>query len=138
MAKKTQWLDRALFYGVHFTLCTTREGFVEAHKHLTGGNKPEPGYHWPAIREACVHTFEREPASGDIPAQVVCVNAEDVSDPLLICSVIAREAVHIKQEIMRTIGEDSPSKEFEAYVVQNLMRALLEEFVSQEIGRAHV
>lgn len=47
--------------------------------------------------------------------------------------LLAHECVHIKQFVMKLIGEDKPSDEFEAYFVQDLVADLVEDlFESQE------
>lgn len=47
--------------------------------------------------------------------------------------LLAHECVHIKQFVMKSIGEDKPSDEFEAYFVQDIVTDLVEDyFESQE------
>lgn len=43
--------------------------------------------------------------------------------------LLAHECVHIKQFVMKNIGEDKPSDEFEAYFVQDIVTDLVEDYL---------
>lgn len=44
-------------------------------------------------------------------------------------ALIVHECTHIKQQIMDDIREDNPSKEFEAYTLQDLSVHMIDEFL---------
>lgn len=48
-----------------------------------------------------------------------------------VFGLLAHEAVHIWQEIRSHLGEQSPSKEFEAYSVQKICQELFSEYMRQ-------
>lgn len=43
--------------------------------------------------------------------------------------LLVHECVHIKQFVMKSIGEDKPSDEFEAYFVQDIVTDLVEDYL---------
>ena len=49
----------------------------------------------------------------------------------LIYALLVHEAVHIWQEIKKLIGEEHPSKEFEAYSMQAITQELFVEYQRQ-------
>jgi hypothetical protein len=131
---KPKWLDRSIVYGVYYTLCTTREMFEREVKRMTGypPASKDPNY-WCMPGMACVHTLEQK--NSPMPACVVCIDAAAHAErPIAAVSKLVHEATHIKQRIMEVIGEDSPSKEFEAYTMQNLTDELLAEYKRQVFG----
>lgn len=54
--------------------------------------------------------------------------------PIDTVAVLAHEAVHVKQGWMALISEHEPSDEFEAYVVQAIMKTLLEQYKPNKRG----
>jgi len=52
----------------------------------------------------------------------------DKLDGIEIAAFLAHEAVHVKQRIMIHLYEREPSKEFEAYCVQNIFSSLMEQY----------
>jgi len=45
--------------------------------------------------------------------------------------MLAHEAVHVKQRVLESIIEASPGREIEAYIVQNVVEYLMEEYARQ-------
>lgn len=43
--------------------------------------------------------------------------------------LLTHECIHIKQFVMKSIGEDRPSDEFEAYFVQDIVTDLVEDYL---------
>jgi hypothetical protein len=54
--------------------------------------------------------------------------SEENVDGIDIAGFLAHEAVHVKQRIMAHLYEREPSKEFEAYCVQNVFSSLMEQY----------
>lgn len=72
---------------------------------------------------ACVHTYQH----GTKVTCVVCIPL--IADtPIDTAGMLVHEATHVKQRFMEAIGEDSPSKEFEAYTMQNISMRLFDEY----------
>lgn len=61
-----------------------------------------------------------------VPVWVVGIVPGDT--PIDTVAVLAHEAVHVKQGWMALISEHTPSDEFEAYVVQGIMKTLLGQY----------
>lgn len=68
----------------------------------------------------------------DVPVWVVGIVPGET--PIDTVAVLAHEAVHVKQGWMETISEHNPSDEFEAYVVQSVMKALLSQYKLNKRG----
>lgn len=134
---KPKWLERAVAYGLHITLCTNEDMFHKEYARLTR-NGPNAGRvkNWCKPGHACVHTLES--MHNGSTCQLVCIDAahEDLKDDgIRVAAFLAHEATHCKQEYMRVIGEDKPSDEFEAYTVQNITQNLLDEYYRQVIEK---
>ncbi len=67
-----------------------------------------------------------------VPVWVVGIVPGDT--PIDTVAVLAHEAVHVKQGWMALIAESQPSDEFEAYVVQAVMKTLLEQYKVSKRG----
>lgn len=125
--KGFEWLDRCLVRSpYHISLCTSEKGFHKILKHLK-----LPKNQWPVfIKEsfgACVYTFESE--DGQLLA---VVNMEKSKRPKEeVYAMLVHEAQHVLQYVLEYIGEDSPSKEFEAYSIQNISQNLFESYKRQ-------
>ena len=61
---------------------------------------------------------------------VVRINAPNVTYAQLL-GLIVHESVHIKQYLFEEIGEESPSAEFEAYVVQEIATNLFDDYFTK-------
>lgn len=132
---KNRWLERPVVYGLYLTLCTTREMFEHEFKRLTRGTPAEVPV-WCKPGRACVHTLDHK-GSGDC-CQIVCIDAHHEGfkdDGIKIAALLAHEATHCKQALMREIHEAQPSAEFEAYTVQNILQNLLEEYQRQMFSK---
>jgi len=120
---KINWLSRMVVKGPRLVLCLSEAEYQAVIKFLVVTD-PDP---WLIDGSgACAHHFA---SSGGGRTEVVCLNADDFDSPIGIASVLVHEAVHIWQGYRAYIGEDEPSKEFEAYFVENVSRTLMEEYV---------
>ena len=68
--------------------------------------------------------------NGDVCA-IVCLFEYKKIDPRQVTSLLVHEAVHVFQEVCDKMGEDHPSKEFEAWAIQKITQDLLYEFDRQ-------
>ena len=126
-----KWLDRDTVRAPYMRLCLTEDAFLRVARHCKLKNPDE----WlsPA-QNACVHTWSRD---GAIMC-VVCLSLERSSqDPISVAAFLVHEAVHVFQRLCESIGEASPSKEFEAHSIERIAEQLMREFVRQTKGGIH-
>jgi hypothetical protein len=116
---KIKWLERTVMQGVNLTLCTSQKEFDAICKYLK-----VPTEEWLEC-SARVVTFEKRELNGI--NCIVCIELTH-ENPIGIASTLVHEATHVKQNLMRFIGEDTPSKEFEAYVMENISERLFTEY----------
>lgn len=108
------------------TLCLSEADFQRAVKHCKLKNA-DP---WmdPDRQKAVVHTWE----NGGMLTCVVCLSPDAIkADPIEVASTLVHESVHIFQRLCDSIGETSPSREFEAYSIERIAEVLMREFVRQ-------
>lgn len=125
-AKQLRWLDRDTVRAPHMVLCLTEGAFLAAARHC---KVPNPG-EWldEKKNKAVVHTWERE---GKLTC-VVCVHPEAAKgDPIEVAAALVHESVHVFQRLCDSIGEDQPSREFEAYSIERIAETLMRDFVRQ-------
>lgn len=127
--KRARWLDRTLFINSsYFTLCTTEKQFHKALKHFRVPREDWPQFVTP-YADATTHFLDNSAARKK--ASVVCYANYQDKTPAQIAALLCHEAVHIWQQTCTDLGELSPSAELEAYAIQNLTQALIEEFERQ-------
>ena len=136
MAKKTinkNWADRGIVYSpIKYGLFITEDSYRKQLKEIEydSWNEEEfiPKGFW-----AVVNTFEEKNGT---QACFVCLDYERCKTikPHQVYALIVHEAVHIWQRIKKSLNEKSPSKEFEAYSMQNICEELFylyEQLVKQ-------
>ena len=123
---KAKWLDRTVVRGPRLILCTTEKQFLKAVKAIGVIND----YAFCDRNEACVHTFDEDWGM----ACLVCMPIDKDRSVAVTASIVAHEATHVAQRFFLRIGEDYPSKEFQAYVVENITRELMEDYMRQSNG----
>jgi len=124
-----KWLDRHTVFAPHLALCLNEKDFDAAVRHC---KVKDPGP-WldPERHRALVHTWE---LCGRLTC-VVCLHPEHAtSDPIEVAGSLVHEAVHIFQKLCQSIGEHSPSSEFEAYSIQRIAETLMREYARQTGG----
>jgi len=114
-----------MFLGPYYCLVTTPKLFKKELKRL--GVNEETSYTNTPMAHATCWEFEKDGKTSFI---VTLRNWKGV-DPIDVAGLIVHEATHIKQGVMRIIGEDNPSKEFEAYMMQNISANLMQCFKDQ-------
>jgi hypothetical protein len=120
-----KWLERDTVRAPYLCLCLTEEDFLRTARHCKLKNPDE----WlsPA-QNACAHTWSKDGAV----MCVVCLSPERGSqDPIAVAASLVHESVHVFQRLCESIGETSPSKEFEAYSIERIAERLMREFVRQ-------
>jgi len=109
-------------------LVTSKEEYDEVMQTVVV-EEPDP---WYDAAWASLYTFD---ADGH-PIFIVALNqkrieAEGDFEGPEIASLLVHEATHIKQKVMEEIGEDSPSKEFEAYSMQFISCSLFKQYAER-------
>lgn len=121
---KPQWLERSLVTSpVYYSLATSAEIYFGELKRLKvptlPGKDKEP--------DATTNIFENE--NGETCC-IVCL-FDHTRDKNQIFALLVHEAVHIWQEIRKSMGENEPSVEFEAYSIQRISQSLFYEYDRQ-------
>lgn len=124
---KQIWRDRATMLAPYFGLVLSEEDFqyemdvAKIPMHHRG--------RW--VREgssATCHTYANE------DGKMVCLVAMEgweKATAIQIVGLLIHEAVHIWQSMCENIGENEPSREFEAYSIQWISQELMESFSEQ-------
>lgn len=124
---KLRWLDRETVRAPYMALCLSEKAFQDAARHCHVSVSPGE---WLDLNRntAVTHTWE---AKGKLIC-VVCVHPDaQKADPIEVASSLVHEAVHVFQRMCDSIGEDKPSREFEAYSIERIAERLMREFVRQ-------
>lgn len=120
------WLDRTLVRSpFYYCLCLTKKQF--RHKLKECG-----------IDENERHKFTKDDDSGKArwyesngkQFVFICLTPND-HDLVEVHGLLVHEAIHMWQWIKEYYGEEAPSKEFEAYSLQNITQSLFEEYERQ-------
>ena len=122
---KIKWCNRTMFLGPPYCLVTTPKMFREELKRL--GIKDSLDYMANSSSDATCYEFENKGKT----SLIVTLKGWEDADPIDVASLLVHEATHIKQHVMRIIGEKNPSSEFEAYMMQNIAGNLMQAFVEQ-------
>lgn len=124
-----RWLSRETVRAPHLLLCLTEVEYQRAVRHCVVPNAP------PWIDEerqlASVHTWERE---GTLVCVVCLAPGALEQDPVDVVLTLVHEAVHVFQRLCDSIGEDAPSREFEAYSIERISEALIMEYKRRYLG----
>lgn len=116
-----RWLERDTVQAPYLALCLSENEFQAALKQL----KEPPCEGIPPGMCGATHTFTRD---GKISCVVVMADGYQEADGIQIASLLVHEAVHVFQRLCHSIGETSPSSEFEAYSIERIAERLLREF----------
>lgn len=127
---KVNWCDRTMVRGPYYCLVTTEVLFRQELKRLN--IKGDLSYTNTETSNATCYEFENNGTTSFI----VTMKDWEGKDPIEVAGLIVHEATHIKQHVMRIIGEKNPSNEFEAYMMQNIAANLMQCFVEQTKPKA--
>lgn len=124
----TKWLDRSLVESPAFyCLCTSEKQYKKVLKEL-GIKNPDV---WLNVGgDATVHVIENTKNTSKLCC-IVCIDITKGHSIPQIMALLVHEAVHIWQYIRESLGEDSPSAEFEAYAIQRLSLELMTQMYSK-------
>lgn len=119
-----EWCNRVLVSSpVFYSLCTSESSFRRGLKKL-GVENPQP---WLNAGDCGrVHEFAHQ---DDGMALVVCIRP--TSDTKELIATLVHESVHVWQFTKEYIGEREPSREFEAYSIENIFTTLKDAYDRQ-------
>lgn len=117
MKKATPAIFTSPFGDVKYALVLNQKQFKKAMKAL--GVKDKGAHFLDRGADAQVTWFENG------KKQIVQLGNTEGIDPIAVVGLLAHESVHVWQSIQNYIGEDSPSREFEAYSIQRILQDLL-------------
>lgn len=120
---KNKWLDRTLINGPYLVLVVNERQYSDAMDHL----KIKKSDRDPWLGKNANATAHVLMSKGKLCA-VVSISVEKGRDPNSIVGLLVHEAVHVWQYFKEFIGEDMPSKEFEAYAIQNISQELIQAY----------
>ncbi len=112
-----KWLNKTLIYSpISFRVCINQKQFNKVLRKLNIDT-----FHWinPGA-DATTHFFTQ----GDVKIAIVCINWNVDIPKIDKYALLVHEAVHLWQYIKDSICENKPSKEFEAYSIQNITAQL--------------
>lgn len=121
---KARWLDRDTVRAPYLMLCLSEKDYLKAARHCR--LKSPPPWLDEERQMACVHTWELK---GKLTC-IVCLHpdAREAKDPIEVTEALVHEAVHVFQRLCDSIGEQEPSREFEAYAIERIAGQLLREY----------
>jgi hypothetical protein len=132
-ADRAQWLDRGLLYSpYYYALCLDPAQFRAELKRLKLPRDSWPKFLSTSHANATTHFFEKFDGKR---CAIVALGGTEKRTDIQVHALLVHEAVHIWQEIRDTLGERSPSSEFEAYSIQALSQELMQSWHKQKSQR---
>ncbi|PJC14744.1 MAG: hypothetical protein CO066_05555 [Comamonadaceae bacterium CG_4_9_14_0_8_um_filter_60_18] len=125
---KVNWCDRTMLLGPYYCLVTTHEQFKQELKRLGIAKRDWPDYR--PQQDATCYPLENQDGKS---AFIVAIRNWQGRNPVEVAGLLVHEATHVMQHTMRIIGENEPSSEFEAYMMQNISANLMQAFVEQTL-----
>jgi hypothetical protein len=123
------WCDRHLLtLPIYYGLALSEETFHKELKRLGLAPKDWPAWIKNDHSDATVHRFEHKATKRD--CAIVCLRMKPGLDGIQVAALLVHEAVHLWQEFHESIGEHSPSREFEAYSIQSIAQELMNAYVA--------
>lgn len=127
--KKVKWCDRTMFYFPYYYCCVTTPALFE--QELRKLEIPERD--WPTYLhnpEANATVWELKTPKGD-KVFIITISGWEGKEGIEMAGLLVHEATHIKQEVLKAMGEKNCSDEFEAYMMQNIAQNLMQCFMEQ-------
>ena len=120
--KNPMWLSKEV--GIHlcdWCLCLTDEALQKVQSQLQKEGR-DFYLKFPTGGAECKFVYR----DSKLTDCIVCLVETD--DPVENAVSLVHEAVHIWQGLCEYIGEENPSKEFEAYTIQNITQRLFDAY----------
>ena len=119
---KAIWIDRGLIIGPYIALVQTEKQFHAAMRHCQITKAERGDWIKTPTANATMHWFDN-PAGES--CCIVALRMKKGISLIQVYGLLVHEAVHIWQVFRERIGEDNPSKEFEAYSIQAISQGLM-------------
>lgn len=124
--KKITWIDRSLIQVPgHIALCISEDEYEKWLKRLKIPPKDRDGF-VNIGANATTHFFENTETNQ--LCIIICFKVKKGIDRIEEYALLVHEAVHAWQEIKKSIGETTPSDEFEAYAIQSISARLMDAY----------
>lgn len=121
-----RWLSRDTVRAPRLLLVLSQSEFLRAAKEC---GIDDPGQWLDEDRNpAVLHSWE---SRGRLSC-LLCLNAPDNYDPIDVATTIVHESVHVFQRLCDSIGEQEPSREFEAYSIERISETFMREYVRRK------
>jgi hypothetical protein len=127
-----KWLPRDLIAGPYLCLALSEKAYNQALNDLGRPKQGRDPWILNGHSDATVHLLQN--TDGGLAA-VVCLRGAEARSGVEIAGLLVHEAVHIWQVFCERIGEDSPSKEFEAYSIQRTAQSLMASYAEQAVPK---
>lgn len=122
-----KWLSGTLVdLAYDLTLCTNVSQFHKVLKNIKLPREDWPPYLLAEDDDATAH-FLRAPDKRRYA--IVCVSDQTTSSAAQTLALLVHEAVHVWQWHCDVMGEDEPSREFEAYSIQAISQSLIQAYI---------
>ena len=118
-ASKVIWCDRG-WMPVYYGFCPDEKAWHREMKKLGAPKEPYP------TSDGRCSTFTAKEKTACVVTIANELDAKD--DPVGLVGLIVHEATHVWQTLRETIGETDPSREFEAYSIQNISIGLFKAY----------
>lgn len=115
------WCERGLF-PVHFGFCPSQKAWDKEMERLGKITESYPTSHGKA-------TPFKNKDTGSVCGVLVTVSEDRKRTVCQVVGLLVHESVHVWQEVLKSMGEDKPSSEFEAYALQHIFSELLEAYM---------
>ena len=119
---KVLWIDRDLIVGPYIALVQSEKQFHAAMSHCQIPKADHDDWIKTPTANATMHWFNN-PAGEQ--CCIVALRMKKGISLIQVYGLLVHEAVHIWQAFRERIGEDNPSKEFEAYSIQAISQRLM-------------
>ena len=120
--KNPMWLSKEVgIHLCHWCLCLSEDALNKVQRQLEKEGR-DFYLKFPSGGAECKFVYR----DGRLTDCIVCLVETD--DPIENAVSLVHEAVHIWQGFCDYIGEENPSKEFEAYTIQNITQRLFDAY----------
>lgn len=120
-----RYISRALMTSpMNMALCLSEDAFHKEMRRLKVARALWPEFII-AGANATAHFFIQDENQ---EIAIVCLKHEEDRPFIEVAGILVHEAVHVWQSIRQSIGESEPSKEFEAYAIQNISYSLMNTY----------
>lgn len=120
MVHKTYWVKCPLFPAFYYGFCPSEKAWYHEFKRF--GKKAILPY---PQSDGNTFFFDNTYAEVKGPCALVTINNAEDKESIVIAGLLTHEAVHIKQRILTSIGEDNVGDETEAYLIQTISQDLM-------------